>query len=303
VTRFGPLPTSPSTWFVLPNTANPTHYQLDFGTRAGTDVRFSGIFTFDRVVPGDFDGDGKTDIAVWRRGATQSAPQANFYILQSSNNQLRAEQFGLTGDFANVFAEYDGDGKTDLALYRQGATAGAQSYFWIKKSTDGSTIAVPWGVQGDRPFAGDFDGDGKADCAGLRNTAGETFAYILYADGDFETRSIEAPFGYVVPGDFDGDGKTDIATIKSVLNEMVWTIHRSSDDVKEIISFGVYSQDHPAPGDYDGDGKTDPAVFRRTGIFSTDPSYFIYRRPDGSESATNWGNGLDNAVASVLTVF
>jgi hypothetical protein len=303
VTRFGPLPTSPTTWFILQNTANPTYFQIDYGIRAGTNQLFSGVFTLDRVLPADYDGDGKTDIAVWRRGATQSAPQAWFYILQSSNNQLRSEQFGITGDNPTIFGDYDGDGKTDLAIYRAGATANAQSYFWIKRSSDGGMVAVPWGVQTDRPVGGDFDGDGKADFAVVRSNANETNAYILYADGRWEAKPIQFPFTYIVPGDYDGDGKTDIATVKSVLNEMVWTIQRSSDDVTEEITLGVYSQSFPAQGDYNGDGKTDVAIYRKTGINSTDPSYFVYRKPDGSTEEINWGNGLDNSVASIRSFF
>jgi hypothetical protein len=308
VTRFGPTPASPTTWHILPNATPPQpHYQFDFGIRAGTQPLFSGIFTFDRVLPGDYDGDGKTDFAVWRRGSNQNAPQGFFYILQSSNNQLRSEQFGNTGDNPGIFGDYDGDGKTDLAIYRQGATPGSQNYYWVRKSSDGTIFSVPWGVQsaqagvqGDRAFPGDFDGDGRADFAVVRSNATESNVYILYADGRHEAKPIEAPFTFVVPGDYDGDGKTDIATIKSVLNEMVWTIQRSGDGITESIRFGVYSQDYPAQGDYNGDGKTDVAVYHKTGIFSTDPSYFIVRRPDGSQSVTQWGGGGDNSVASVL---
>ena len=85
------------------------------------------------VVCGDFDGDAKTDLAVWQSGA---AGVAAFWILQSSDNVIRIEQFGQAQDNATVVDDFDGDGKTDVAVYRNGAAAGAQSYFYYLGSSN-----------------------------------------------------------------------------------------------------------------------------------------------------------------------
>lgn len=308
VTRWGPAPTSASTWFILLNTASQNHYQLDFGQRVGVDFRLSGVLTFDKVTPGDFDGDGKTDIAVWRRGPNAANPQATYYILQSSDNVLRIEQFGITNDSSNILGDYDGDGKTDLAIYRFGTNDGDQSYFWVKKSSNSEIFTVPWGIRrnqptnpGDRAFAGDFDGDGMSDFAVARVTDTESNAYILHANGSISIKPIKFPYTFIVPGDYDGDGKTDVATIRSENNVMVWTIYRSSDDITEEINCGIYNLDFPAQGDYNGDGKTDLAIYRKTGTGSASPSSFWVRQADGAFAVIPWGNGLDNAVATVMT--
>jgi len=69
----------------------------------------------DRALPGDYDGDGKTDIAVWRPGT------GTWYILPSgaSPGTYISTPWGLESD-TPAPADYDGDGKTDIAVYRPG---------------------------------------------------------------------------------------------------------------------------------------------------------------------------------------
>ncbi|MBV9959949.1 MAG: VCBS repeat-containing protein, partial [Acidobacteria bacterium] len=55
----------------------------------GTSAQQWGLTT-DLPAPGDFDGDGKADIAVFRDG--------NWYILRSWSNQLHAPHWGQAGD-------------------------------------------------------------------------------------------------------------------------------------------------------------------------------------------------------------
>ncbi len=107
----------------------------------------------------DFDGDGRTDISVFRPS------DGTWYVLQSGSNTFRAQQFGTNGDKI-VPGDYDGDGRTDFAVFREVSTSG---FWYILQSSDNAFRSVEWGFNTDKPVPGDYDGDGKTDVAVYRD--------------------------------------------------------------------------------------------------------------------------------------
>ena len=136
---------------------------------AGTNQALDWGLASDFYLMEDFDGDGRDDITVWRPGA---ATVAAFYILQSQTNTFRVEAFGQTGDDPTIVNDYNGDGKADLAVYRAGANSSTASTWFYRTTAGGAVTFVSWGVGGDFPVPGDFDGNRIADFTVQRVSGG-----------------------------------------------------------------------------------------------------------------------------------
>jgi hypothetical protein len=193
----------------------------------------------------DFDGDGRSDISVWRES------NGIWYSTNSSNNAQAAAQFGSTGDRI-VPGDYDGDGKTDYGVFRP-----ASGTWYLQRSTTGF-YAYQFGQADDLPAQGDFDGDGKTDLAVFRPAEG--IWYLQQSTGGFRAQQFGSAGDKPVPADFDGDGKTDIAIFRP--SNGVWYILGSTSGFT-AAQFGI-STDLVSPADFDGDGKADLAVYRES---------------------------------------
>ncbi|MBP2323727.1 hypothetical protein JOF56_004112 [Kibdelosporangium banguiense] len=152
----------------------------------GWDTDVSGGFPMYRIksANGDFDGDGRSDIAVLREDPDR---KVRLYLLRSDSNRFDAEsEPAWVGDYRlshlrPVAGDFDGDGDDDLAVF-QGLT-GAQTKLFVHSTNAGRFTApvLQWdsGANGLdvnqlSPVTGDFDGDGDDDIAAFRGVAGAT---------------------------------------------------------------------------------------------------------------------------------
>lgn len=224
----------------------------------------------------DFDGDNKTDLAVWHQNS------GTWYIVSSSTSAGSNLQWGLGGDVP-LDGDFDGDGKTDMIVWRP-----STGYWFIVQSSTNTVFTREWGTNGDKPLVGDYDGDGKTDLAVWRPSSG--YWYIRRSSNDTVSTAAWGLNGDVPrAGDYDGDGKTDRALWRP--SNATWYIARSSNNTAFTVQWGT-GGDLPLAGDYDGDSKTDVAVWRpSTG------NWFIV--PSASNSVLNvaWGDGSDVPIS------
>ena len=256
-------------WIMNSNGSSPT--RLTFNS---ADDRISDWYrplTTVRRAPYDFDGDGKTDIAIFRPTV------AEWWINRSSNSVTFAAQFGATTDSVTP-GDFTGDGKTDIAFWRP-----SSGEWYVLRSEDFSFFSFPFGTNGDVAKPADYDGDGKSDAAVYRPSS---FTWFIRRSGDGGTtiQQFGAAGDVPVPSDYDGDGKADIAIFRPSVGQ--WWMNRSTAGVL-AVTFGN-SSDKLVQGDYTGDGKSDNALFRPpTG------EWFILRSDDFSFYSFPFGTNTD----------
>jgi uncharacterized delta-60 repeat protein len=230
----------------------------------------------------DFDGDGVSDIGVYRPGASAGA-DSYWYGFFSMNIGLihQFEQRYALGQDIQVPGDYDGDRRTDYAVFRP---SDGNWYSTTQPDGDLNThfISVHWGQAGDIPAPADFDGDGTTDRAVFRPSTGAW--YILNSTGGVTALQFGIGGDKPVPADYDNDGRADIAVVRDVGGNLVWYILQSSNNSFVGLYFGN-TGDRVVSTDYDGDGRAEITVFR-SGIW-----YILHNYT--TVTADPWGSAGD----------
>ncbi|MDQ4120468.1 MAG: FG-GAP-like repeat-containing protein [Acidobacteriota bacterium] len=236
------------------------------GSAQASLIRYLG-----RNTAGDFDSDGKADIAVFRPS------NSTWYILRSSNSQMQAAQFGIPTD-KTVAADYDGDGKTDIAVYRDGN-------WYVLQSSNNAFRAFHWGTAADTPAPMNFYQSGRAGFTVFSPNG--LWHYLSNPDSSPNLGGAASifPFGQdgdiPVPGFYDSDGTVDFAVFRP--SNGTWYVKPGNGGQMQAMQFGT-NGDIPQAGDFDGDLKNDFAVYR-----PSNGAWYVLRSSDNQFQAAQWG--------------
>ncbi|MEO7506927.1 MAG: FG-GAP-like repeat-containing protein, partial [Pyrinomonadaceae bacterium] len=179
--------------------------------------------------------------------ALETLPGGGTIFLVNGNTQI-----GTNSDARNSVADFDGDFKSDLSVFRP-----SNASWFLLRSSAGFT-GSQFGISTDRIVPADYDGDGKTDIAVYRPSIG-TWFIINSLTNTLTTTNFGIAEDLPTPADYDGDGKADLSVFRP--SNGTWFRLNSRDGTFFPFQFGQ-NGDKPVIGDYDGDGKYDVAVYR-----------------------------------------
>lgn len=241
---------------------------------AGRRSELAGIWSSQKWLSGDFDGDGRDDLVnvygnadekarVWLHRSTGTGFEYQTRLQTMAG--FWDEQKWLAGDF-------DGDGRDDLVnVYGKDGTA----RLWVHRST-GSGFEYQSSLQSMAGFwpqqkwmVGDFDADGRDDLVNVYDKDGKARVWVHRSTGSgFESQSsLQTMAGFWdaqkwMAGDFDGDGRDDLVNVYGKDGEARVWVHRSTGSGFESKSSlqsmaGFWDGQKWAAGDFTGDGSVD----------------------------------------------
>lgn len=249
-----------------------------------------GAQSSDIPVPADYDGDGITDVGIFRPGDGQSSGRWFIYYssgIYPAGGSRFERDFGKQSTDIPVPADYDGDGKADIAIRRPSTfefiylssesgkvvkrafgknetdipvMAAWRSFITFLKESD-STPAPPAppttpGVQG---VKGDIDGGSRADFAVWRPQTQIFYTFSNETGAVIHRESIgNSETDIPLLGDIDGNGVDDLVIWSQ--SSGTWDVALDNGSQMEF-SLGK-AGDYPFLADRDGDGRADPMIRR-----------------------------------------
>lgn len=273
---------------VVPATAyGQTGFWLFLGAEGGTfqspvNVTAGGDVA-NQIVAGDFNGDGKLDVAF----TTSITQVPTTVVLPGNGDGTFQTQPIIAGASATFMAtgDFNGDGKVDLAYiptyYYDMTSVGVMlgngdGTFSLRN--DYSTSAAPLGAT-----AGDFNGDGKPDLGVVENTgqssAGALSVFINNGGGTFQSPvdyAVDDNPQVAITGDFNADGVLDVAVLNAGPSIQQGTVsvllgNGNGTFQTHLDSAVGVTGNFMVAGDFNGDGMLDLATV--SGIYSASGSW------------------------------
>jgi hypothetical protein len=229
----------------------------------------------DKPVSGDWNGDGKADVGVYRPTPSKGE------FRQLVGTATVAHAWGRAGDKA-VAGDWDGNGRAETGVRPLGSKA-----FLLRSASGAVRTNYNYGLPTDLPLVGDWDGNRSTDLGVYRPS---TRQFIMRPPGGGKNMVVVwgAAGDKPIAGDWNKDRRTDIGTFNT--RTATWTLRvpSGSGHTTQRFVFGK-AGDLPVTGDWNGDKVTD------VGVWTPATATFAMRQPGTTAgtyrtSTTAFGN-------------
>ncbi len=208
------------------------------------------------VAVGDFNGDGKLDLAV----ANNSSANVSVLLGAGSGNFGAPMNLSVGSQpLAVAAADFNGDGKLDLAVANNNVVM-------LGDGTGGFGAPIPFtsGAGSNSIAVGDFNVDGKLDIAVSNGQGNNVSVSLGNGTGGFGAATNFAvginPVS-ISGGDFNGDGKLDLVTTNNGSGNLSVLLGNGAGGFAAASNLTVVTTpSFVAVADFNGDGKLDFAV-------------------------------------------
>ncbi len=263
----------------LPATSRGTDFAVPKSYPVGTTPTF--------ILTGDFNGDGKIDLAVGNAGSNNVS-----ILLGNGDGTFKAAMNSPAGTSPQQMAagDFNGDGKLDLVIINSGDGAAVLGVLNILLGKGDGTFQAPATIAADKYPAqlavADFNEDKNLDLVVGDSTDGGVTLLLGKGDGTFQPGAVILPSAVgvsaIAVGDFNGDKHADVVvgrlgpvprSVGSVALALSLLVGNGDGTFQASVPIGVIGQPsdpfhvsitvsspHLVAADFNGDGKLDLAV-------------------------------------------